>query len=164
MAELWQRGRVTLVWSPGHDMHGLEIVMRRQPFGEVLDDWAAEGEEGRRAWAELTTAQRIESSRRSAVALGRLIVSWNLADDDGQPVVLPARDGTDEVDAVRGAIVLQHCDSAMMQDMRDAYVGATLRVSPPLSASSDAGPAPELEAGVPEEWAAAMPGQEVLST
>lgn len=150
MAELWQRGKVTLTWSPGHDLHGLEVVMRRRPLGAVLASWREDGDDDRRPWAELTGPEKAERVERDAAFLVGLIVSWNLADDDEQPVPVT-------VDGLLG-----ECDDDMISDMRAAYVDATVRVAPPLPPNSDAGPAPELDAGVPEEWAAAMPAQEVL--
>lgn len=139
---LWQRGRVTLTWSDKHELHGLEIVMRRKPFAEFLDDWLAEGDETA-AWDDLSPKERAERTRRNAEDLASLIVSWNLADDDEQPV--PVGVGS----------VLAHCDTAMINAMRDAYQAATTRVPPPLPESSTAGS----EAEVPEDWG---PAQEPL--
>lgn len=141
---LWQRGRVTLAWSDKHELHGLEVVMRRKPMGEFLDDWLAEGDEAT-AWDDLSPKERAIRTRRNAEDLAGLIVSWNLADDDEQPVPV----GADSV--------LAHCDTAMINAMRDAYQAATTRVPPPLPESSTDGS----EVEVPEDWG---PAQEVLTT
>jgi hypothetical protein len=154
MAELWQRGKITLVWSEGHDLHGLEIVMRRRALGEIIQGWQEEGNDDR-PWSEMSGPEKAAQARRNAAYLAGLIVSWNLAGDDGAPVA-PTVEG-----------LLRACDDDMIADMRTAYLEATLRVAPPLPASSDAGPVPappELESGVPEEWAAAMPPHEVLTS
>jgi hypothetical protein len=148
MAELWQRGLITLAWSPAHDLHGLEIVMRRQPLGAVLADWLAEDDLDSKPWDSLTKFERAERSERGAVQLSKLIIRWNLADESGRAVVLPERDGTDETDHARGMLILAHCDSDMINDMREAYTVKLQRVAPPLSDSSADGSA-ESE---PETW------------
>lgn len=137
---LWQRGRVNLTWSEAHQLHGLEVVMRRQPFGEIIDEWLAEGDD-RRDWDELSPKERAVRSQKNAAEVGALIVSWNLADDDGLPVTPSVEN------------LLAHCDSSMINDMREAYTAATARVAPPLPPSSDDGP--------PGEWD--LPPQETLA-
>jgi len=122
---LWQRGRVTLVWPEGHELHGLQVVMRRRPFGEVLDEWI---EEDPRPWDELDPKERIARTRENAGALASLVLSWNLADDDGNPVPV----GVDGL--------LAACDDVMIGAMREAYTSATSRVSPPLPKNSVDGP------------------------
>lgn len=140
MAEVWQRGRVTLKWSPEHELHGLEVVMRRQPFGQVINDWMAEGE-GKAPWDDLTPKQRAERSTEAAEDLVAQIISWNFGDDDGNPVPV-------SVDGLLG-----ECDSVMINQMQLAYSEATTRMPPPLSLSSDDGP--------PGEWD--LPAQETLT-
>lgn len=144
MAELWQRGRVTLTWSPAHELHGLEIVMRRRSLGEINAAMLDEPDD-RRDWADLTTKQRIAQREANAADIAALVVSWNLADDDGVPVP-PSAGG-----------VLSVCDGPMLSAMWEAYNEATLRMSPPLPPSSDAGHA----VPPPGEWD--LPAQEVLT-
>lgn len=138
MAETWQRGRIVLEWPPGHDLHGLEIVMRRQPFGQVIDDWMADGD-GKASWDDLTPKQRAERSTATSTGLVAQIISWNLGDAKGNPVPV-------SVDGLLG-----ECDSVMINQIQLAYSTETNRLPPPLPESSDDGPG---------EWD--LPAQEVL--
>lgn len=118
----FQRGRVTVKWPEGHELYGFEIVMRRRPFGEVLDEWEHETEQ--RDGAALTGAERAARSRAAAVSLVNLILSWNLEDDDtGKPVPV-------SVDGLLGV-----CDIDMIYAIRAAYE-SSLAVAPPLPTSS----------------------------
>lgn len=164
----WSRGRVNLVWSAAHELHGLQVVMRRRPFGELLDEWAAEedgGTVGPAEWDALPAKERAERTRANTGRLAALIMSWNLADDLGEPVPWPPRDATGEPIAwppadqagldAGAAVLLQHCDASMIADMRTAYNEATNRVAPPLSPSSGDGP---------EDWSPAdLPAQEAIA-
>lgn len=136
----FQRGRVILEWPEDHELHGLEVVMRRRPLGEVMDAWAAGDEVESIPWDDRTRKQHVEFNRRSVADLASLLVSWNLEDDRGQPIVLPDLDGTDEALDARVAVLLQHCDAPMITDMRTAYNTALIRVAPPLPQSSEPGP------------------------
>lgn len=145
MGELWQRGRVNLTWSPGHELHGLEVVMRRQPFGQVLDEWETSDSDAS-GWLEASLKERAARSRDGAAHIVGLIISWNLADEKGAPVPITT-DG-----------LLSVCDFEMIEDMKAAYLEATRRVSPPLPPSSGDGP-PASQPDPPEDWG---PAQETL--
>ncbi len=82
---LWQRGQVKLVWSEGHELHGLEVVMRRVPLGDTIEGWLSEPEV-RPDWDDLTPKQRAERTQENAEQIGRLIVGWNYADEHGDAV------------------------------------------------------------------------------
>lgn len=144
MTELWQRGRVELTWSPAHELHGLQVTMRRRPLGRVIEAWLVDGEDEPRS--DLTMKEVIERRRRDADELASLVVSWNLADDEGAPV------------PITGEGVLDNCDQAMISAMWRAYNDATVRVPPPLPESSGAGPAVS-QPDPPEDWG---PAQETL--
>lgn len=127
MAELWQRGRVTLKWSEQHELHGLEIVMRRRPLKDTVAALMGD-EDGGRRWADFTPAEQGQRLERSAGKLAALIIGWNLADESGE-AVMPSAEA-----------ILSLCDSDMITDMWTAYDEATSRVSPPLPKSSEPGP------------------------
>jgi hypothetical protein len=160
----FQRGRVILEWPEKHELHGLEVVMRRQPFGDFMDNWLADLG-GVAASDELPMKERAARMQRNADTFVELIVSWNLEDEGGEPVMLPPRiDGDAERDMERARVVHRHCDTAMLGAMRDAYESATTRVPPPLPENSGPGSPPAVSTApeMPEEWA--MPGaQEVLA-
>ncbi len=120
---LWQRGRITLVWSPEHPLHGLEITMRRRTLGEIADVLET-GEAGRSAWGDLTPKERAARTVENAADLAGLIASWNFANDDGDPVPHTAEG------------ILAHCDTDLINDVWDAYADATVRVAPPLRKNS----------------------------
>jgi hypothetical protein len=149
----FQRGRIILEWPEGHDLHGLEVVMRRRPLGEVMDAWATADELESIPWDDRTKEQHIELNRRNVAELAGMLVSWNFEDQRGRPVVLP------EALERRVEVLLRHCDAPMITDMRTAYNTALIRVAPPLPPSSAPGP----EATEPEEESWDMAGlQEVL--
>lgn len=167
--ETFQRGRITLVWSEGHELHGLRVNCRRRPLEEVLDGWLRESDDGR-PWSTLSVAEKVEQAKANAAVLAALIMSWNLADDNGVPVPWPPLDqygqthpwppplgpAGDEARAAGGALLMQHCDDDMISDMRQAYLDATLRVAPPLPQKSESGPdgpsAPSETSTAPEDW------------
>lgn len=176
--ETFQRGRITLVWSEGHELHGLRVECRRRPLDEVLDGWLRDADDGR-PWAELSTAEKVGQAKENAEVFAGLIVAWNLADDNGVPVPWPPVDQYgqayswppavgkegDEARAAGAAVLMRHCDDDMIGDMRQAYTAATLRVAPPLPQRSESGP--DGQSGpstTTEEWApAALPvTQEVI--
>lgn len=157
---LWQRGRVTLTWPEGHELHGFEVTMRRQPFSEIINAWLAEGDEGAPDWDDMTPKERAERSRRNAGDFAEHIVSWNLAEpehDEAGHETGEERPVPVGVDALLGAV-----DNAMLAAMREAYNAATARVAPPLPQSSAAGPAASSTAAPmpPEDWG---PAQETLT-
>lgn len=129
----FQRGRVRLVWSEEHELHGLEVVMRRRPLGEMNEATLAELPGEGKPWANLTPKEKVARSEYNAADLASLIIEWNFTDDDGEPVPISAEG------------VLRHCDLDMINDMWEAYNGSTVRVSPPLPTSSDD--------GLSEDWA-----------
>jgi len=159
----FQRGRVILEWPEGHELHGLEVLVKRQPFADFMDTWLSEASDVT-AFDEQTQKERAMRMQRRADTFVELIVGWNLEDERGEPVVLPPRiEGDAERDHERSRIVHSHCDTAMLGAMRDAYEAATTRVPPPLPANSGPGSPPEAGGPakstvpeMPEEWA--MPG------
>lgn len=179
--ETFQRGRVRLIWSDQHELHGLVVQCRRRPLREVLDGWLRESGDGR-PWSALSTAEKVAQAKENAEAFAELIMGWNLADDAGMLVPWPPLDSTgqtyawppaagkegDEARAAGGALLMQHCDDDMISDMREAYIAATLRVAPPLperSESGPGGPSALSETTAPEDWTpATLPAaQEVIS-
>jgi|SRR6187455_1305230 len=126
----WQRSTVTLKWPEQHELHGLEIVMVRQPFGQVIDEWLTQGGEHPADFDDLTPAQQAERSLQTATGFVAQIISWNLEDLRGNPVPV----------SVEG--LLANCDGPLISQMRIAYAEGTSRVAPPLSQSSAPGPAP----------------------
>jgi hypothetical protein len=122
---LWQRGQIRLVWPAEHQMHGLEVLMRRRPIGPTIEEGLSGVED--RPWSELTAKERAIKAQENAADLAGLIVEWNFADEQGQPV--PAT-----VDGI-----LTHVDNQMINDMWTAYGEGTSRVAPPLPDSSDGG-------------------------
>jgi len=163
MSETFRRGLVTLVWPEDHELHGLKVVMRRRPFADVIEEIESESAEN---WNDLTPRERAERSRGNAATLGGLIVSWNLADDDGNLVELPPLSWNWSPDAIakakndRADVLIRHCDQQMIADMRDAYMAGTSRISVPLEPSSAPGPAGASPSrpgeppapDMPEEW------------
>lgn len=135
----FQRGRVILEWPEDHELHGLEVVCKRQPLGEVIAEWADDIDDT--TWDAMTRDQRTERTRANAAKLADLIVEWNFEDAKGQTVKPTA------------AGVLAHCDGLMISDMRTAYNTAISRVAPPLPTSSGPGPgASSTEPEPPENW------------
>lgn len=128
MAELWQRGKVVVKWPEGHLMHGCEITMRRRPLGEITNAWVNASSEPDQPWAALTPKERAARTEANAADLAGLITGWNIADDDGVPVLITA-DG-----------ILAVFDQEMFNDVWDAYNAATTRLSPPLPKKSVDGP------------------------
>jgi hypothetical protein len=155
----FKRGGVTLTWSERHELHGLEIVMRRQPLAEFVDQWMDDA--GLADWDDLTRKERAERTRRNAENLAMLIESWNLEDEGGRLVELPPRDGTEKADRRRADIVLQHCDVAMINAMSTAHANATTSVPPPLPESSEPGSTGPTEPEPAEDWG---PLQEPISS
>lgn len=136
----FQRGRVILEWPEDHELHGLEVVCKRQTLGEALAEWADDDVDAA-AWDALTRDQRAERTRRNAAKIADLIVEWNFEDAKGQPVKPTA------------AGVLAHCDGLMISEMRTAYNTAISRVAPPLPTSSGPGPgASSTEPPETENW------------
>lgn len=167
----FQRGRITLTWSEGHDLHGLQVQCRRRPLGEVLDVWLRDDDDGR-PWSALSTAEKVDRAKANAESFAAVIVGWNLADDDGAvvpwPPVDPATGGAvvwppqdDRARAIAGAVLMRHCDDDMINDMREAYASVTLRVAPPLPQRSPNGPDGQPDPSTtpaPEDWTpAALP-------
>ena len=119
----WRPGLVTLEWPAGHYLHGLEIVCRRRPLGEVLDLWVA----GSGSERPLEPQERADQLRRNADELASLIVEWN------------ADDSADQAVPATGEGLLSILTNDDIDDVWDAYRQATSRVPPPLPQNSDAG-------------------------
>lgn len=138
---LFQRGLVTLVWPEEHQLYGLEIVMRRRSFGSIIEAWRTDDSVAIPR-ADQPLKVQADAVQDDAEAFAALIVRWNLADEQGEPV------------PVSGDALLATCDVDMLNDMRLAYEQATARVSPPLPVSSVDGP---------EDWTPSLPAQEILT-
>lgn len=164
------RSSITLKWSPDHELHGFEVVMRRRSLREELADITADDDEfAGRSLEQLSIEERAALSARKAGQFAALILSWNLEAEDGAPIVLPERaPGESEIDWVRqrGEILMQHCDGDMINDMRLAYLTGVARVSPPLPEKSEPGSgtdstkSDEPHEPMPEDWS--MPAAEAL--
>lgn len=117
----------------GTDLDGLEVGARGASMGELLE--ILEGADSIGALAELdeeADAGEIAAQLRETIApFARKLVTWNLIDDDDEPV--PASlDGllTQELDFIVGLIT--------------AYGAAMTKAPPPLPATSPSGsPSPE---------------------
>ncbi len=116
-----------LTFEQPHDLAGLEVVMRRPRMRDLLD-----------ADSFLATgAQRDESTVRAIETLAEAIESWNLEDDDGEPVE-PSLD------------VLKDLDPDFTLGLVQAWTGQFRAVTPPLERPSPAGE-PFPEASLPME-------------
>lgn len=116
--------RINVSFEPGHDLHGLEVVLRKLTLGEYLDIIGL-GEVGMNHIGD------------QLKAMGDKLISWNLEDDNGQPV--PATP-----EAVLGQ------DKDLMVTILEAWLEALNGVAAPLEQSSPAGE-PSLEASIPME-------------
>lgn len=114
---------VTVRFAEGHEFHGAEARARLMSFGE---------------WEAIVEAD--QSGDQSAMEeFAKRLVSWNLTDDDDQPI--PAsREGLRQVD-VRLVIALKDAWVQSLNGVHDAD---------PLSQSSPSG-GPSLVASVPME-------------
>ncbi|GGU13294.1 hypothetical protein [Streptomyces violascens] len=114
--------RINLAFEPDHDYHGLEVTLRKLNLQEFLDINGIGDVEDMHAGHQLRT-------------MGEKLLSWNLEDEDGQPV--PAT-----VDGVLRQ------DKDLMIAICSAWLDALRGVSAPLEQSSpDTGPS--LEASIP---------------
>ncbi|MFJ2000253.1 hypothetical protein [Streptomyces chartreusis] len=108
---------VRIVFSQGHEHHGAEARARRMSLGE----WEAV----------------IESDEDNALEeFTKRLVSWNLTDDDDQPIP-PTAEGIREV------------DTSLVRALKDAWLQsiAGVHAADPLSESSPSGetsPAPPI--------------------
>lgn len=116
--------RINVAFEPGHDLHGLEVVLRKLTLGEYLDITGI-GE------------VRLNHIGDQLKAMGDKLISWNLEDDQGQPV--PATP-----EAVLGQ------DKDLMVTILEAWLDGINGVPAPLDQSSTGG-APSLEASIPME-------------
>lgn len=137
---LWQLGRVVLEWHEPGPTHGLRIVMRRRPLGELADLWEKPGAEDDRKVATMTRAEKAKETRENSALLAGLILEWNIAGGDG------------ELAPITGESLLAYCDLDTINDIWDRYTEATTRVAPPLPSSSDGGqPSEETALQLPTE-------------
>ena len=125
----WTPGLVTLEWTEGHYLHGLRIVMRRRPVGDVLKIWRESDpstEDGRKA-SELDYRQRATVAEDSVTSLAGLIEEWSAVTRTGEPI--PATP-----DGLLSMLTFEDID-----DIWTEYHNRTTRVARPLSPSSDDG-------------------------
>jgi len=117
---------VTIQFAAGHPHHGAEARVRGMNFGEYMAATGLDGGDG-------------EDSAASMKRLGENLLSWNLEDDNGQPI--PA---TPEG--------LTQIDQGLARALNNAYVDALVGVhdADPLPQSSPSGE-PSLVESVPME-------------
>jgi hypothetical protein len=139
MGNVWAPGVATLYWPEGHYLHGLEIVMRRRPLGEVLDLWREFGSDDQRLLRDMTPAERADSMQDSVEKLAKLVEEWNAVDRKTREPIEPT---------VEGLLATLGFDD--VDDVWTAYRDATTRVAPPLPPSSaDGSPSAEAELQLP---------------
>jgi hypothetical protein len=108
---------VHIVFAQGHEHHGAEARARRMSLGE----WEAV----------------VESDEDNALEeFTKRLVSWNLTDDDDQPIP-PTAEG------------IRKCDTSLVRALKDAWLQsiAGVHAADPLSESSPSGetsPAPPI--------------------
>lgn len=111
--------RVTVVFEPGHEYHGCEVVLRKLKLGEYLDIVGINPESG---------ATHIGDQLRK---MADKLISWNLEDESGVPVPTTPE-----------AVLEQ--DKDLMLAVLGAWLDGINGVSAPLEQPSDDGePSPE---------------------
>lgn len=142
MGKTWSSGRIIIDFPPGHTQHGLEVVMRRQRIGEVLDSLA----DRPKTDAELAamTPDEIaiwgtERSERNIAEFAELVIGWNFDPWElGEPIEISSRS-------------VKLLDQNTYDAIQDAYTEATRRVAPPLPEPSDGGEPSEAALMLPQE-------------
>ena len=117
---------VTIRFAEGHQYHGAEARVRSMTLGEYMAAAGYDGSEG-------------DDTPASMKKFGERLVSWNLEDDDDQPI--PA---TPEG--------MQAADQGLIRAMQAAWIQAVVGVhdADPLPESSPSG-GPSLVESVPME-------------
>lgn len=105
--------RINVSFEPGHEYHGLEVVLRKLTLGEYLDIVGL-GE------------VKLNHIGEQLKSMGDRLISWNLEDEQGQPV--PAT-----VEAVLGQ------DKDLMVSILEAWLDVLNGVPAPLDQTSPAG-------------------------
>ncbi|WP_377271929.1 hypothetical protein [Peterkaempfera sp. SMS 1(5)a] len=126
-----KRKTYKLVWQEGHDLEGLEVMVRSLDTGQFLKLTGA------RADRDAGGEQEENGTRRMLDMLAANLVSWNAEDEDGQPIP-----------ATIDGILAQ--DVAFNVAVIDAWTEAINGVPAPLSQTSSDGQ-PSLEASIPME-------------
>jgi hypothetical protein len=83
-----QRQVYKLVFPDGHDLHGLEIRTRGAAVGDLLTLTKAYGvaQAATAAGAAMSATDAREAVEALVALFGRALISWNLDDEDDQPV------------------------------------------------------------------------------
>lgn len=113
-----------LVFDDTTDYPGLEVQVRTLTMGQLIGVWASEG----------TSTETFE-------LFADRLVSWNLEDEDGQPVP-----------ATREALLAE--DDDMVQAIAKRWIAEVIGVPAPLESGSDSGetsPAESMLAAIPSE-------------
>jgi hypothetical protein len=131
----YQRPILKLVWPEDSEFHGLEVRVRRLSIGALLE--IAEMETG------TTEANAVERLDKLVTKVSKMIVSWNLLDDDGEQVPTTP-DGIKTGD--------EQLLYAIISTTTDLMVGA----KPPLPQPSTDGEQ-SLEASIPMETLSGNP-------
>lgn len=146
MAGFKRKTTLDITWKKGHELHGLEVSMRKLSIGKMaafagLADLRKQGVTG-------TEALRVFDDVTGSIA--ESLVSWNLTEDvdvkdDAGNVV-----GTEEkpVPATLDGVRAQDLDFVF--ELMSAWMDLGVGVSDPLSKSSSDG-LPSLEASLPME-------------
>jgi hypothetical protein len=138
----WSPGRIRIVWPEGHPQYGLEVVMRRQQLGEVINslvDPPRTREELERMTPKEVAEWSIARSERNLKDFAELVVSWNFDPyDTGEPIPVT-------VESVK------LLDQATYDAIDEAYTAAVRRVAPPLPQPSPDGEPSGEELTLPQE-------------
>ncbi|MGW8326470.1 hypothetical protein ACWGLE_01040 [Streptomyces sp. NPDC055897] len=114
--------RINIAFAPGHEYHGLEVVLRKLTLQEFLDINGIGEVQDMHAGHQLKT-------------MGEKLLSWNLEDEDGTPVP-----------ATSESVLRQ--DKDLMIAICEAWLGGLQGVSAPLEQPSP-GTETSLEASIP---------------
>lgn len=151
MGKTWSPGRVLVKFPKGHPQFGLEVLMRRQRVGEILDDVAAGAPLTEAEMAEMSrdeqTRWAVEQAERNIAEFAELLVEWNFALPEVDP------DTGKVVDAPVPATVdgVKLLDEETFRAIQDAYKSVTRLVAPPLPQPSDGGEQSEAALTLPQE-------------
>jgi hypothetical protein len=130
----YKRKVYKLKWPEGHELHGLEVTTKgvsvRKAFelDTLMDSLAGEG----------STESKVEIADRLFAEFAERLISWNLEEDDGTPV-LPTLAG------------VQDQDQGFMLGLIGTWIGAVTSVDIPLPEGSANGQSPAPEASLPTE-------------
>jgi hypothetical protein len=132
----YQRSTLKLVFADP-ELAGLEVKARRLTVRELL-------ELSKMRTVDPDNVDAMEHLLHTATVMSGVLLAWNLADDDGNPVPLSADTLADQ-------------DPDLLTAIIGAVTAASVGVSPPLpQPSADGVPSPELS--LPMEISSPSPG------